>query len=121
MDNILDELYPFTINTAKFNQMEDKFKLSPVEWTVQYNVLYCSAFEISRLLYFMFTHILPVPAFDQSLVSTIMHSCDDEFTLRVLASIRMLCEHRRTRTPHGTQICDAERRMRQWISTINRA
>ena len=117
--DILDEVHPFEFNSAKFNQLEDNLKNSPVDWAFNDNVLYCSAFEISRLVYFMFTGILPVPQLDQDIVSCIMHSCDDEFKIRVLTSIRLLCEHRRRVTPQGTLICDAERRMRQWIRSIN--
>ena len=118
MGDALDEIHQFAFGSATFNQLEEKIDASPVAWAASDGVLFCSAFEISRLIYFMFTKIIEVPDFDQSLVKSVIQIAGDEFILDVLTSMRLLCEHRRQRLPEGVVISEAEFRMRAWIHNV---
>tara|TARA_Y100000817_G_scaffold175780_1_gene137264 strand:+ start:659 stop:1021 length:363 start_codon:yes stop_codon:yes gene_type:complete len=116
----MEELSSFDFGTAVFNQIEEDVVASPLGWQFSEGKLYCSPFDVARVVYFMFTELVRVTAFDQHLVVSVLRSCHPDFVFRVVACTRQMCDHLRTQAPHGSRVARIEVDIKSWIYSASR-
>ena len=116
----MDDLYPFAFGTAIFNQIEDDINKSPLGWQYSECTVYCSPFDVARVVYFMFTKLVRIPAFDRTMAEAILRSGRQDFVFEVDACVRMLCENLREVAPHGSRASQLESDMKTWVYSKSR-